>query len=54
MQESPCFSRGENVNSLHGEIDRIYVDGGVNYTIILDGKVQKVALDALTRRFETA
>lgn len=46
--------RGSGLISLHGELDRIYVDGGVNYTIILDGKVQKVALDALTRRFETA
>jgi predicted nucleotidyltransferase len=46
--------RSSGLISLHGELDRIYVDGGVNYTVIRDGKVQKVALDALTRRFETA
>lgn len=43
--------RGSGLISLHGELDRFAIDGGENYAVILDGKVQEDALDALKRKF---
>lgn len=43
--------RGSGLISLHGEFDRFAIDGGENYAVILDGKVQEDALDALKRKF---
>ena len=43
--------RGSGLISLHGEFDRFAVDGGVNYAVILDGKVQEDVLDALKHKF---
>lgn len=46
--------RGSGLISLHGELDRFAIDGGENYAVILDGKVQEDALDTLKRKFGTA
>lgn len=46
--------RGSGLISLHGELDRFAIDGSENYAVILDGKVQEDALDALKRKFGTA
>ena len=43
--------RGSGLISLHGKLDRFAIDGGENYAVILDGKVQEDALDALKRKF---
>ena len=43
--------RGSGLISLHGELDRFVIDGGENYAVILNGKVQEDALDALKRKF---
>lgn len=43
--------RGSGLISLHGGLDRFAIDGGENYAVILDGKVQEDALDALKRKF---